>query len=87
MKINPELSSVVNLVKKEDDYQKRSQERSDSQGKVADIISVENRAASGSRVENVEEARVLLSDVMSSMENAASTVHNLNQHRISQLIS
>lgn len=88
MKINPEISSVINLVKKEENYQQKTKEKEDSrQDRVADIVSIENKAASRSDVENVEEARVLLSDVMKGMEKSASSPHNLNQYRISQLIS
>ncbi len=87
MKINSEISNVINLVKKEEDYQKKTREKEESQDRVTDIVSVENRAASRSDVENVEEARVLLSDVMKGMEKSTSSPHNLNQYRISQLIS
>lgn len=87
MKINPEISSVINMVSKENGYQKKSQESKEEQQKVADIISVENTAASRSNVANVEEARALLSDVMSDIGNQSTDVHDLNQYRISQLIS
>ena len=87
MKINPEISSVVNLVKKEDDYQRKAQEKVESQSRMVDIISIENKAASHPAAENVEEARVLLSDVLKEMESSSPSVHNLNHERISQLIS
>ena len=87
MKINPEISSVINLVKKEGDFQKKAQEEVESQNRMADVISIENRAASLSEAENVEEARELLSDVMREMDSSSTSVHNLNQYRISQLIS
>ena len=86
MKINPEISSVINMVKKENGYQKRTQETGEQQ-KVEDIVSVENAVASRSHVENVEEARALLSDVMKDMENTSTGVHELNQYRISKLMS
>jgi hypothetical protein len=54
---------------------------------VTDRVSVENKAASGSRVQNVDEARVLLSDVMKEIGKTTSSVHNLNSERISQLIN
>ena len=54
---------------------------------MADIISIENKAASHPAVESVEEARELLTDVMSKLENTSPSVHNLNHYRISQLIS
>lgn len=86
MKINSEMTSVINLIKKDEEYQKRSGQ---SQGNtaVADKVTIENKAASRSPVETVDEARVLLSDVMKGMANTSSSVHNLNQDRISQLVS
>ena len=87
MKINPELSSVINMVKKENGYQKRTQEAGEQKQKVEDMVSVQNTVASRSQVENVEEARALLSDVMEDMNNTSTDVHELNQYRISRLIS
>lgn len=87
MKINPEISNVINLVKKDADYQKRTQEKIEDQSRMEDIVSVENRAASRSEAASVEEARELLTDVLRKMENSSAEVHNLNQYRISQLIS
>lgn len=87
MKINPEVSSVINLIKRDAEYNKKTEEKTESQQKVADIVSVENSVASHSYVENVEQARALLSDVMSEIEDSSSSLHNLNQYRISQLIS
>jgi hypothetical protein len=86
MKINSEMPSVINLVKKDEEYQKKTRDQ-EGRSAVTDVVSVENKAASSSVVESVEEARVLLSDVMKGMEKASSSVHNLNQFRISQLIS
>ena len=86
MKINPEISSVINMVKKENGYQERTRETGEQQ-KVEDIVSVENAVASRSHVENVEEARALLSDVMKDMENTSTGVHELNQYRISKLMN
>ncbi|HOO36802.1 MAG TPA: hypothetical protein PLU81_01875 [Deltaproteobacteria bacterium] len=87
MKINPELSSVINMVKKENGYQKRTQETGEQKQKVEDMVSVQNTVASRSQVENVEEARALLSDVMKDMNDTSTDVHELNQYRISRLIS
>ncbi|HOO45617.1 MAG TPA: hypothetical protein PLM29_05255 [Deltaproteobacteria bacterium] len=87
MKINPEISSVINMVSKENTYQKKSQEALEEKQKVEDIVSVENTAASRSDVANVEEAKALLADVMSTIEKSSTDVHDLNQYRISQLIS
>jgi len=87
MKINPELSSVINMVKKENGYQKRTQETGEQKQKVEDMVSVQNTVASRSQVENVEEARALLSDVVKDMNDTSTDVHELNQYRISRLIS
>lgn len=87
MKINPEISSVINLVRKDSDYSKKNEEKVEDQRKVADIVSVENSAASRTYVENVEQARALLSDVMNGMDDSSASLHSLNQYKISQLIS
>lgn len=86
MKISSEMSSVLNLVKKDEGYRERVRENDEGRSAVTDVVSVENKAASRSRVESVEEARALLSEVMREMGKASSSVHNLNQSRISQLI-
>jgi hypothetical protein len=87
MKINAEMPSVLNLVKKDEEYQKRTRDNGEGKSTITDVVSVENKAASSSHVENVDEARVLLSDVMKDMGKTSSSVHNLNHHRISQLIN
>lgn len=86
MKINPEMPSVINLVRKDADCNK-SEKKVEDQRKVTDIVSVENNAASRSYVENVEQARSLLSDVMNGLEDSSTSLHNLNQYRITQLIN
>ena len=88
MKVNPELGNVINIVTKGKDsqYQKKANDAR-SQDQVADIVSVENKQASRSRVENVEEAKKLLSDVTRDMESASSGLYNLNFQRISQVVS
>jgi hypothetical protein len=87
MKISSEMPSVINLVKKDEEYQKKTKGAGEAKSTVSDVVSVENKAASRSQVENVDEARVLLSDVMKDMGKTSASVHNLNQYRISQLIS
>jgi hypothetical protein len=87
MKINTEMPSVINLVKKDEEYQKKARDNDEGKSTVTDVVSVENKAASRSQVENVDEARVLLSDVMKRMDSTSSSVHNLDNFRISQLIS
>ncbi len=87
MKINSEISGVINLVRKDGDYRKKAEEMTEDKRKVADIVTVENNAASRSYVENVEQARALLSNVMSGIKESSPTLHSLNQYRITQLIS
>jgi len=87
MKINPEISSVINMVNKENGYQKKSEQALEEKQKVEDIVSVENAAASRSNVASVEEAKALLADVMNTIGDYSTDVHDLNQNRISQLIS
>ncbi len=87
MKINPEISSVINMVNKEVGYQKKTREAGEQMEDVTDIVSLENAAASRSQVDSVEEARALLSDVMKDMGNRSTDIHDLNQYRISRLIS
>lgn len=88
MKVNPELGNVINIITKEKDsqYQKRSQEAR-NQDRIADIVSVENKQASRSKVENVEEAREILSLVTKGMENTSAGIHNLNYQRVAKIIS
>jgi diphthamide synthase (EF-2-diphthine--ammonia ligase) len=88
MKVNPELGNVINIVTKEkdSDYKKKTQDVR-SQGRIADIVSVENKQASGSRVENVEEAKKILSNVTKGLENVSSGLYSLNYQRVSKVIS
>jgi hypothetical protein len=48
---------------------------------------VENKQASRPRVENVEEAKEILTQVTDNMENVSSELYSLNQQRIAKLIS
>jgi hypothetical protein len=87
MKIYPEMANVINIVTKDKDgqYQKKSQD-AQSQDSVADIVSVENKQASRPRVENVEEAKAILTHVTENMENVSLELYTLNIQRISNLI-
>jgi ArsR family metal-binding transcriptional regulator len=88
MKVNPELGNVINIITKEKDseYKKKTQDVR-SQDRIADIVSVENKQASGSRVENVEEAKRILSSVTKGIENVSSGLYSLNYQRVSKVIS
>jgi hypothetical protein len=88
MKVNPELGNVINVITKEKDaeYKKKIQDLK-SQDRIEDIVSVENKQASGSRVENVEEAKKILSNVTKGIENVSSGLYRLNYQRVSKVIS
>jgi ArsR family metal-binding transcriptional regulator len=88
MKVNPELGNVINIITKEKDseYKKKTQDVR-SQDRIADIVSVENKQASVSRVENVEEAKRILSSVTKGIGNVSSGLYSLNYQRVSKVIS
>jgi len=88
MKVNPEVGSVINIITKEKDAQnqKKTQDAR-SKDRIADIVSVENKQASRSRVENVDEAKQILSNVTKDMEKSSSGLYNLNYQRVSKVIS
>jgi hypothetical protein len=88
MKVNPELGNVINIVtkEKESEYKKKTQDVR-SQDRIADIVSVENKQASGSRVESVEEAKKILTHVTKGIEKVSSDLYSLNYQRVSKVIS
>ena len=88
MKVNPELGNVINVITKEkDDQYTRKAQDAQSRERIEDIVTVENKQASRSRVETVEEAKKILSYVSRNMESVSSGLYNLNEYRISQIIS
>jgi hypothetical protein len=87
MKVNPELGNVINIINQEKDAQsKRKTQDVRSQDQIADIVSVENKQASGSRVESVDEAKKILSQVTQGIEKVSSELYNLNYQRVSKVI-
>jgi response regulator RpfG family c-di-GMP phosphodiesterase len=86
MKITPEIANVINVVTKDKETQKKNEDER-TLSKVADIVSVENKQASRSRVENVEEAKQLLADVTKQLESTAVGLYNINSSRVSRIIS
>jgi ArsR family metal-binding transcriptional regulator len=88
MKVNPELGNVINIITKEKDseYKKKTQDVR-SQDRIEDIVSVENKQASVSRVENVEEAKRILSSVTKGIENVSSGLYSIDYQRVSKVIS
>ena len=88
MKVNPELGNVINVITKEKDEQyTRKTQDAQSRERIEDIVTVENKQASRSRVETVEEAKKILSYVTRDMESVSSGLYNLNEYRISQIIN
>lgn len=88
MKVNPEMGNVVNVITKgkDDQYARKTQDAL-SRERIEDIISVENKQASRSRVENVEEAKEILALVTRDMGGASSRLYTLNEQRIARVIS
>lgn len=88
MKVNPEMGNVINVISKGTDerYTKTSLQAK-ARESVEDIVSVENKQASRSRLETVEEAKKILSYVTGNMEGVSSRLYNLNEQRISRIIS
>jgi hypothetical protein len=86
MKINPEIANVVNVITKDKETQKKTEDER-KLSKVSDIVSVENKQASRSRVENVEQAKQLLGDVTKRLGNNSSELYNINSSRVSKLFS
>jgi hypothetical protein len=87
MKVNPELGNVINIITKEKDSQYKKTQDVRSQDRIEDIVSVENKQASGSRVENVEEAKKILSYVTKGIENVSSGLYSLDYQRVSKVIN
>jgi diphthamide synthase (EF-2-diphthine--ammonia ligase) len=88
MKVNPELGNVINIITKEKDseFKKRTQDVR-YQDRIEDIVSVENKQAAASRVENVEEAKKILSYVTKGIENVSSGLYSLDYQRVSKVIN
>jgi len=88
MKVNPEIGSVVNIVNKDKDTQNQKKTKdASSQDQIADVVSVENKQASRSRVENVDEAKQILSNVTKDMGKSSSGLYNLDYQSVSKVIS
>ena len=86
MKINPEAGTLINVLKQGDKPEKKTVEANGQKQKIADSISLENRQASNIKVQNVEEAKEILTQVVGSMNGQVSGLHNLNLQRVMNLI-
>ncbi|MEA2102049.1 MAG: hypothetical protein U9P80_05690 [Thermodesulfobacteriota bacterium] len=85
MKINPEINNIIKIVKN-DQAQDRKAEKTTDHGQKADIVTLENRQASVSQLENVDQAKELLSDVIKDMGKAPDNLYNLNFQRMMNLV-
>lgn len=87
MKVNPEVGNVINIIRKESGEQapKRAQEAQKRTG-IEDVVSLENRQASKPTLENVDEARSLLSQVIEDLESAPKDLYSLDARRISVML-
>jgi hydroxylamine reductase (hybrid-cluster protein) len=88
MKVNPEIANVINVVSK--DKEARDQKKIEDErklGGMADVVTVENKQASRSKVENVEQAKQVLDDVTKRLGESSAGLYHLNSSRVSKLIS
>lgn len=86
MKINPEAGTLINVVKNGEKPERKTVEANVQKQRIADSITLENRQASNNRVQNVEEAKEILTQVVDSMPGQVSGLHNLNLQRVMNLI-
>ncbi len=87
MKVNPEIGNVINIIRKEsgDAAPKRADETRKRSG-IEDVVSVENRQASKSSVDSVDEARELLSSVIRDLGTVSADLYTLDVRRVSVMI-
>lgn len=85
MKINPEASTIINIVK-QDSPQAKKAESSEQKQRIADTITLENKQASTSQVQNVEDAKNMLTQVVSGIQGRTSDLHTMNLDRVINLI-
>jgi hypothetical protein len=86
MKINPDAETMINVLKQGDKFEKKTLEARSQKQKIADSISIENRQASNNQVQNVEDAKEVLTQVIGSLSDQASGVHALNLQRVMNLL-
>ena len=86
MKINPNAETMINVLKQDDKFEKKTLEAKTEKQKIADSISIENRQASNNQVQNVEDAKEILTQVVGTLSDQFSGVHTLNLQRVMNLI-
>lgn len=85
MKIN-DMGNVINVVKQNARSEKKAELTSDQKQRIVDTITLENKQASTSQVQNVEDAKEMLTQVVQDMEGHTSNLHNINIQRVINLI-
>jgi len=86
MKINPEAGTLINILKQGEKPEKKTVEAAVQRQKIEDSITLENRQASKNKVQTVEEAKELLTQVVGGINGQVSGLHNLNLDRVMSLI-
>lgn len=86
MKINPEIINNIHIIKQDQKADKKTQGVSKQQQKIADVISLENKHASKSHVDNVDQAKTLLSKVLKDLPSNTSGLYDLNLQQVMSLI-
>ncbi|MCD6569133.1 MAG: hypothetical protein J7L53_00330 [Deltaproteobacteria bacterium] len=85
MKINPEIINNIHIIKQDQKADKKTQGVSKQQQKIADVISLENKHASKSHVDNVDQAKTLLSKVLKDLPSNTSGLYDLNLQQVMSL--
>lgn len=86
MKINPEAGTLINVLKQGEKPEKKTVEANVQKQKIEDSISLENRQASNNKVQTVEEAKEILTQVVGGINGKVSGLHTLNLDRVMNLI-
>jgi hypothetical protein len=86
MKINPEAGTLINVLKQGEKPEKKTIDANVQKQKIADSISLENRQASNNQVQNVEDAKEILTQVVGNMPSQVTGLHTLNLQRVINLI-
>ncbi|OPZ60163.1 MAG: hypothetical protein BWY87_00617 [Deltaproteobacteria bacterium ADurb.Bin510] len=84
MKISNEFANTINMLKKSDTQQRRTDE---AKAKAYDSVMVENKQASSVSVATIDEVRELVQNVTSNLSSNPAQLHNLSSERLAELIS
>ncbi len=86
VKINPEIINNIHIMKQDQKADKKTEGVDKQQQKAADIISLENKHASKSHVDNVDQAKTLMSKVLKDLPSNTSGLYDLNLQRAINLV-